>query len=205
MREPAVSVNNLTKAFSGRTVVDSLSFQVEKGQVFALLGHKGAGKSTTIDLILGLKAPEGGSARLLGMDAASHRKQVFERVGVQLQNTQYQSNITADEVCMEYASLYAAPADYPRLLERFGLGPHRRNAGRHSRCPVAARIQDSFFRATPHNSARAGGEGFFLSRTFGKQRATPHKCVCGSQRIFCTGSTVSKMGNTYSIPSFLKL
>ena len=139
------------------------------------------------------------------MDAASHRKQVFERVGVQLQNTQYQSNITADEVCMEYASLYAAPADYPRLPERFGLGPHRRNAGRHSRCPVAARIQDSFFRATPHNSARAGGEGFFLSRTFGKQRATPHKCVCGSQRIFCTGSTVPKMGNTYSIPSFLKL
>ena len=46
MREPAVSVNNLTKAFSGRTVVDSLSFQVEKGQVFALLGHNGAGKST---------------------------------------------------------------------------------------------------------------------------------------------------------------
>ena len=138
MREPAVSVNNLTKAFSGRTVVDRLSFQVEKGQVFALLGHNGAGKSTTIDLILGLKAPEGGSARLLGMDAASHRKQVFERVGVQLQNTRYQSNITVDEACMEYASLYAAPADYPRLLERFGLGPHRRNAGRHSRCPVAA-------------------------------------------------------------------
>ena len=72
------------------------------------------------------------------MDAASHRKQVFERVGVQLQNTQYRSNITVDEACMEYASLYAAPADYPRLLERFGLGLHRRNAGRHSRCPVAA-------------------------------------------------------------------
>ena len=138
IREPAVSVNNLTKTFSGRTVVDSLSFQVEKGQVFALPGHNGAGKSTTIDLILGLKAPEGGSARLLGMDAASHRKQVFERAGVQLQNTRYQSNITVDEACMEYASLYAAPADYPRLLERFGLGPHRRNAGRHSRCPVAA-------------------------------------------------------------------
>ena len=72
------------------------------------------------------------------MDAASHRKQVFERVGVQLQNTQYQSNITVDEACMEYASLYAAPADYPRLPERFGLGSQRRNAGRHSRCPVAA-------------------------------------------------------------------
>ena len=46
MNEPAVSVRNLTKSFSGRTVVDDLSFDVQKGGVFALLGHNGAGKST---------------------------------------------------------------------------------------------------------------------------------------------------------------
>ena len=65
MNEPAVSVNGLTKSFSGRRVVDGLSFQVQKGEVFALLGHNGAGKSTTIDLILGLKAPEEGTTRIL--------------------------------------------------------------------------------------------------------------------------------------------
>ena len=112
MDEPCIRVRNLTKTFGGRTVVDNLSFAVEKGQVFALLGHNGAGKSTTIDLILGLKAPDGGTAKILGMDAAKHRKQVFERVGVQLQNTQYQPNITVEEACIEYASLYADPADY---------------------------------------------------------------------------------------------
>lgn len=127
MNEPSVSVRNLTKSFSGRTVVDDLSFDVHKGQVFALLGHNGAGKSTTIDLILGLKAPEKGSARLLGLDAAKNRKKVFERVGVQLQNTQYQQGITVEEACMEYASLYAAPADYSQLLEQFGLGALRKN------------------------------------------------------------------------------
>ena len=95
--------------------------------VFALLGHNGAGKSTTIDLILGLKAADGGSAKILGMDAAKHRKQVFERVGVQLQNTQYQPNITVEEASIEYASLYAAPADYPALLEQFGLAPLRKS------------------------------------------------------------------------------
>ena len=47
---------------------------------------------------------------------------MFERVGVQLQSTQYQANITVEEACMEYASLYTAPADYHRLLEDFGLG-----------------------------------------------------------------------------------
>ena len=127
MNEPAVSVRSLTKSFSGRTVVDDLSLDVQKGEVFALLGHNGAGKSTTIDLILGLKAPEAGTARILGMDAAKHRKQVFERVGVQLQNTRYQPGITVEEACIEYASLYAAPADYPQLLERFGLGTLRKS------------------------------------------------------------------------------
>ena len=127
MNEPSVSVRNLTKAFSGRAVVDDLSFDVQKGEVFALLGHNGAGKSTTIDLILGLKTPDGGTAKILGMDAAKNRKQVFERVGVQLQHTQYQSSITVEEACIEYASLYAAPADYPRLLNQFGLGSLRKS------------------------------------------------------------------------------
>lgn len=127
MNKLAVSVRNLTKSFSGRRVVDDLSFDVQKGEVFALLGHNGAGKSTTIDLILGLKVPEAGSAKILGMDAAKNRKQVFERVGVQLQHTRYQSSITVEEACIEYASLYAAPADYPQLLEQFGLGTLRKN------------------------------------------------------------------------------
>ena len=127
MNEPAVSVRKLTKSFSGRRVVDDLSFDVQKGEVFAMLGHNGAGKSTTIDLILGLKAPERGSAKILGMDAAKNRKQVFERVGVQLQNIRYQLNITVEEACIEYASLYADPANYPKLLERFGLGTLRKS------------------------------------------------------------------------------
>ena len=121
MHEPSIRVKNLTKSFANRVVVDDLSFEVNRGEVFALLGHNGAGKSTTIDLILGLKIPDRGTARILGMDAAKHRKQVFERVGVQLQHTQYQSNITVEEACIEYASLYGSPADYHELLEQFGL------------------------------------------------------------------------------------
>ena len=127
MNEPSIRVRNLTKSFGGRRVVDGLSFDVEKGQVFALLGHNGAGKSTTIDLILGLKTPESGTAKILGMDAARNRKQVFERVGVQLQHTQYQSAITVEEACIEYASLYAAPADLRQLLESFGLNDLRKS------------------------------------------------------------------------------
>lgn len=56
MKEQCIQVSNLTKSFSGHTVVNHLSFEVKKGEVFALLGHNGAGKSTTIDLILGFNS-----------------------------------------------------------------------------------------------------------------------------------------------------
>ena len=121
MNEQCIQVKNLTKSFSGRKVINDLSFEVNKGEVFALLGHNGAGKSTTIDLILGLKCPDEGNATILGMDAAKHRKKVFEKVGVQLQHTEYQNMMTVEEACMEYASLYKKPSDYKALLHSFGL------------------------------------------------------------------------------------
>ena len=121
MNEQCIQVNNLTKSFSGRKVINDLSFEVNKGEVFALLGHNGAGKSTTIDLIFGLKCPDEGNATILGMDAAKHRKKVFEKVGVQLQHNEYQNMMTVEEACIEYASLYKKPSDYKELLHSFGL------------------------------------------------------------------------------------
>ena len=59
-----MEVKDLTKSFDGRVVVDGITFAVEKGEVFGLLGHNGAGKSTTIDLLLGLKKPDRGSGSL---------------------------------------------------------------------------------------------------------------------------------------------
>ena len=121
MNEQCIQVKNLTKSFSGRKVINDLSFEVNKGEVFALLGHNGAGKSTTIDLILGLKSPDEGTATILGMDAANHRKKVFGKVGIQLQHTEYQNMMTVEEACIEYASLYEMPSDYKALLHSFGL------------------------------------------------------------------------------------
>ena len=121
MLEQCIQVKNLSKSFSGRKVVDNLSFEVNKGEVFALLGHNGAGKSTTIDMILGLKEPDSGEALILGMKASKNRKKVFEKVGVQLQHTEYQNMMTVEESCLEYASLYENPSDYNELLNTFGL------------------------------------------------------------------------------------
>ncbi len=118
-----IEVHQLTKTYDGRKVVDNLTFEVEKGEVYGLLGHNGgAGKSTTIECILGLNTPDSGSAKLLGKEAAKHRKTVFEKVGVQLQQSHYQNNIRVGEVCEERAAMYShPPADYHYLLKQFQL------------------------------------------------------------------------------------
>lgn len=116
-----IEVKDLTKSLGGRLVVDKITFRVEKGEVFGLLGHNGAGKSTTIDLLLGLKKPDCGVATIFGLNPTANRKAVFERVGVQLQSSNYQNNIRVDELCQEMSALYEKPEDYRRLLKTFSL------------------------------------------------------------------------------------
>ncbi len=121
MSETVISVCEVEKSFHGRKVVDGLSLSVNRGEVVGLLGHNGAGKSTTIEMILGMKRPEKGRTKIFGMDARKHRKQVFERVGVQMQSSSYQDGIRVDEICEEYASLYREVADWKELLCQFKL------------------------------------------------------------------------------------
>ena len=121
MKENCIEVQNVSKPFAGRKVVDGLILHVKKGETFGLLGHNGAGKSTTIEMILGIKKPDEGSTSILHKDAAKNRKYVFERTGVQLQSSSYQDGLRVDEVCEEYASLYEKPAEYGQLLKTFGL------------------------------------------------------------------------------------
>jgi len=116
-----IEVSHLTKRYGTRAVVKDLSFVVEKGEVFGLLGHNGAGKSTTIDCILGLRKKNEGTVTLLGVDPMKKRKQLFDQIGVQLQASSYQANIRVGEICEEIAALYQKPTDYRVLLKQFHL------------------------------------------------------------------------------------
>lgn len=121
MSTKCIEVRELTKSFRERKVVDGLSFSVERGCVFGLLGHNGAGKSTTIEMILGLKKPDAGKATIFGQEVSANRRELFEKVGVQLQASNYQRAIRVGEVCREHAALYRQSKDYHELLEIFGL------------------------------------------------------------------------------------
>lgn len=118
----AIFVQGLTKAYDGKTVVDHLDLTVKSGTVFGLLGANGAGKSTTIECMLGTKQADAGTVRLLGQDPKKHRRQLFQHIGVQFQEGNYHPEIKVSEICEETASLYRSPADWRKLCQQFGIG-----------------------------------------------------------------------------------
>ncbi|MGF1956456.1 ABC-2 type transport system ATP-binding protein [Enterococcus sp. DIV0421] len=121
--EKMIEVAELSKKINGRKIIDQLTFTVKKGEVFGLLGPNGAGKTSTIETILGIKTPEEGSVKILGSDPQKKRREVFEKVGVQLQSSSYQNNIRVGELCKEMTLLYRQPQDYQELLRLFQLEP----------------------------------------------------------------------------------
>lgn len=88
--EYVIKVEKLSKSYKSCVAVENLSFAVKKGTVFGLLGANGAGKSTSIECILGTKKIDKGGVSILGLNPISNRKEVFERVGVQFQEANYQ-------------------------------------------------------------------------------------------------------------------
>ena len=81
---PAIEAENLTREFGTLRAVDGLSFEVPRGIVFGFLGPNGSGKTTTINLLLGLLAPTVGRARVLGFDIVSQADEVRTRAGALL-------------------------------------------------------------------------------------------------------------------------
>ena len=118
----AIFVNGLTKIYDGKKAVNNLSLSVKSGTVFGLLGANGAGKSTAIECMLGTKQSDAGTVRLLGRDPKKCRRKLFERIGVQFQESDYQKEIKVSELCEETASLYRKRADWRKLCEQFGIG-----------------------------------------------------------------------------------
>lgn len=119
--EKTIEVSKLCKSYGPVKAVENVNISVNRGEVFGLLGANGAGKSTTIECILGTKKQDSGTVSILGMNPQEERKKLFEKVGVQFQEANYQEKIRVDELCEVTASLYKTSLDYGALLKQFGL------------------------------------------------------------------------------------
>lgn len=125
-REAVITVQHLTKTFGDVVAVDDVSFDVFEGEIFGLLGPNGAGKTTTIEILEGLKPPDGGEVEVLGRTWNHHPREIQERIGVQLQETEFQDKLTVLELLRMFRSFYREGSDIEEVVRTIGLLEKRR-------------------------------------------------------------------------------
>jgi ABC-2 type transport system ATP-binding protein len=121
----AVEISHLRKTYGNLVAVDDISLSVAEGEIFGILGPNGAGKTTAIECAIGLREPDAGTIRLLGLDPHANRDQVRQVVGVQLQASAFPPKLRVGEILDMYRSFYRHPADVSELTGALGLAGKR--------------------------------------------------------------------------------
>jgi ABC-type multidrug transport system ATPase subunit len=116
-----IRVNNLTKSFKDLTAVDNLSFSVNEGEVYGFLGQNGAGKSTTIRMLLTLIKPTSGSIEIFGKDLYKHRIEILKQIGAVIEKPDLYKYLTAKENLRIFAKLSGVKADDKKIMEQLKM------------------------------------------------------------------------------------
>src|SRR2546421_6365004 len=124
--QPVIVINGLSRRFKSKLALDTVSLNVERGQVFGLVGENGAGKTTLIKHILGTLKPESGSVRVFGLDPVAHPSQVLGRIGYLSENRDLPAWIRVDELLRYVQAFYPRwDASYAEeLRKQFALEPN---------------------------------------------------------------------------------
>ncbi len=121
-----IEVEGLTKRFGRLTAVDDVSFVVHQGQIFGLLGENGAGKTTTLEILEGFQRPDHGSVRVLGIDPHGAHRDWRDRIGLVLQESDFDPVHTVTETVRLFASFFSHPRNVDETLAMVGLSDKAR-------------------------------------------------------------------------------
>ena len=120
--EHVIEVTDLRRVYGGGfEAVRGITFSVRRGEVFALLGTNGAGKTSTVEVLEGLAVPSGGRVRVLGHDPHTERAAVRPRTGVMLQAGGFPSELTVAETARMWAGCTSGARPVPEALALVGL------------------------------------------------------------------------------------
>ena len=103
---PSLLIRGLRKAFADVKAVNGIDLEVRRGECFGLLGPNGAGKTTTIEICEGLTEPDAGTVELLGLNWKSGASELRQRIGIQLQETQFPDKLTVEETLRLFRSFF---------------------------------------------------------------------------------------------------
>jgi len=121
----AIVVSDLTKSYGDVEALRGISFEVAEGEVFGLLGPNGAGKTTAVEILEGYRRRDGGEAAVLGLDPGTAPRELRERIGVVLQQSELSPLLTVGETHRMFAGYYANPRDVDEVIELVGLTEKR--------------------------------------------------------------------------------
>jgi ABC-2 type transport system ATP-binding protein len=145
MQEVVIQIQDFRKTYGKFIAVDGISFAVGRGEIFGLLGPNGAGKTSTLECLEGLRAPNGGSLSVAGINPATNSGKLRNLIGVQLQSSGLPESITPEEA-MKFFCAYHGVAPRFDLLERVGIAEKRKeqfynlSAGQQRRLSLALAV-----------------------------------------------------------------
>ena len=116
-----VRVRDLRKRYGAVEAANGVSFEIQDGEIFGLIGRNGAGKTTVVECVIGLREPDAGEIEVCGIDARRRPRDVKRKIGAALQTTALQDKITPREALALFGALYGSAAAPRELLERFAL------------------------------------------------------------------------------------
>jgi ABC-2 type transport system ATP-binding protein len=121
----AIVARDLRKSYGGVEALRGVTFEVAEGEVFGFLGPNGAGKTTTVEILEGYRLRDGGEVSVLGCDPGKAPRELRERTGVVLQQSELTPLLTVREVHRMFAGYYAHPRDVDEVVELVGLAEKR--------------------------------------------------------------------------------
>ena len=116
-----IQVKHLAKDFKEVKAVDDLSFTVQEGQVYGFLGQNGAGKSTTIRMLLTLVKPTSGEIEIFGMNLGKHRKKILQQVGAIIERPDLYKYLTALENLRIFAAMSGVKVSEKKLMDQLEM------------------------------------------------------------------------------------
>ena len=125
MNEIVVSIQNLKKYYSEVKAVDDVSFFINKKEIFGIIGANGAGKTTAIECMAGMKAFNGGKIDILGLDVVKNGARLKNRIGLQQQESEIPERLRLKEAMLLFSSFYDSALDWQKLLRDLNLWDKR--------------------------------------------------------------------------------
>jgi ABC-2 type transport system ATP-binding protein len=119
---PAIEIRGLVKHYGSVEAVRGIDLTVETGEVFALLGPNGAGKTTTVEVLEGFLTPTDGEVRVLGVDPGSGGREFRDRIGIVLQSSGVNKELTVRETLRFFAPMYTRSLPVDDVIDLVGLG-----------------------------------------------------------------------------------